>query len=192
MLGSMNARASTGRPSRHPVTRAVEPTLTLGRWPYVLFGVSLALVIGWVAWVYPRLPERIPAHVGVSGEVDRWGGRGEFLILHGVLLGMAVLFGPLSGWVFGRAQALVNIPNPEYWKQPENWPTATALMARSMTLLGVLLVALDVAVSWEMAELAFGRPTGAWFFWVVMGLFMALTGVWIWWLYRVFRVPGRH
>jgi uncharacterized membrane protein len=54
-------------------------------WPLlVLFALALAAA----AWTYPTLPERVPVHWNVHGEVDGWGGRafGAFGLL-GILLG---------------------------------------------------------------------------------------------------------
>jgi len=37
----------------------------------------VVLILGW--WialsVYPRLPERVPVHFGLTGKADWWGGR---------------------------------------------------------------------------------------------------------------------
>jgi uncharacterized membrane protein len=46
-------------------------------WPYwVLLAAMLALAV----WSWPNAPDRIPVHWGVSGQVDRYGGKFEGLL----------------------------------------------------------------------------------------------------------------
>jgi uncharacterized membrane protein len=39
--------------------------------------LPLALGWGYAGWLFTRLPERVPMHWGLNGEVDRYGGRAE-------------------------------------------------------------------------------------------------------------------
>jgi uncharacterized membrane protein len=75
-----------------------------GHLPAMLFGASpviglVPLLLSWLfgAWVYGRLPERVPIHWGLHGEVDGWGNRfvGAFLlpimltVISGVMLALS-------------------------------------------------------------------------------------------------------
>ncbi|MFB9994876.1 DUF1648 domain-containing protein [Deinococcus oregonensis] len=51
-----------------------------------LTGLVLAANAALVAWAWPRLPERLPLHWNWQGEVDRFGGRFEALILLPLIL----------------------------------------------------------------------------------------------------------
>lgn len=42
----------------------------------VLFGMAALLLSCW-----PNLPEQVPAHFNAAGEIDRWGGKQELLLL---------------------------------------------------------------------------------------------------------------
>jgi uncharacterized membrane protein len=44
------------------------------------------------AGLYPSLPERIPMHLNIRGEVDGWGSRGSAWLMPGVMLGLLGLF----------------------------------------------------------------------------------------------------
>ena len=61
----------------------------------------LPMVITTVAVLW-FLPDTIPAHYGISGEVDRWGSKYESFILPGISLvfGAAMLLG---AWISGRS-----------------------------------------------------------------------------------------
>ena len=59
------------------------------RWPLesaalcLLTGSLLMTLLNW-----NRLPERIPAHFGITGRPDRWGGRWHLLLLLAIGLGL--------------------------------------------------------------------------------------------------------
>jgi uncharacterized membrane protein len=44
------------------------------------------------AWLYPGLPERIPTHWNIRGEVDGYGGRWTLFLFPGMMVFMLVLF----------------------------------------------------------------------------------------------------
>lgn len=48
----------------------------------LLFGIVVYLAVNW-----SRIPNAVPGHYNAAGEVDRWGSKGELLIL------------PVIGWV---------------------------------------------------------------------------------------------
>lgn len=57
--------------------------------------LALVLLLAYLFFFWDTLPEKLPMHYNFAGEVDRWGGRGELLLLPiiaGVLyIGMTVL-----------------------------------------------------------------------------------------------------
>lgn len=48
----------------------------------------LALMFGLAAWTWPTAPDKVPVHWNLAGEVDRYGGKAEGLL---ILPGMALL-----------------------------------------------------------------------------------------------------
>jgi uncharacterized membrane protein len=58
------------------------------RWPALLV---IAAMWAFALAVYPRLPDRIPTHWNVHGQVDGWGGRGAAFLFPVIALGFALL-----------------------------------------------------------------------------------------------------
>ncbi|MBP7705935.1 MAG: DUF1648 domain-containing protein [Candidatus Aminicenantes bacterium] len=60
---------------------------------YDLGNLVLLLLLGvFVYGAYGRLPARIPMHFGIDGRPDRWGGRGELVVLALVPFVMTAVF----------------------------------------------------------------------------------------------------
>jgi len=47
----------------------------------VVSGTLIAMMFGLSAWAWPRVPDRIPVHFDFAGNVDRYGGRVEGLLV---------------------------------------------------------------------------------------------------------------
>ncbi len=58
--------------------------------PWVGVGIAAAMA-AFTAVIYARLPERIPTHWNLAGEVDGWSSRGTAWLLPGLALGMWAL-----------------------------------------------------------------------------------------------------
>ncbi len=131
---------------------------------------AVVLILGW--WValsvYPRLPESIPVHFGVSGEANRWGGRWMIFLMP--IVGAAVL--ALDYWIFEYLSPGSPKPIPPEVKTP----------------LHLLLLELSVMftyITWRTSEVAFGRARGlgVWFLPVTLIAIFATSG-WMWALGR--------
>lgn len=84
---------------------AVPPTERL------LNALALLLILGQIALIagyYTQLPETIPVHFGAGGQPDRWGGRGNLLVVPGLSVFFFLLF-----WAFRQLPAeSYNMPSP--------------------------------------------------------------------------------
>lgn len=99
------------------------------------FTVMLLIANWWMAAsAYPRLPETIPSHFNLRGEVDGWARRWTIFLLPAVA---TALYG-LHTWLLGRP----DIPRP----------TATPLR-----LLKLEVTALFTYLTWCVCAVAFGR-----------------------------------
>ena len=122
----------------------------------------IVLMLGW--WVaissYPRLPDSIPVHFGVSGDADRWGGRWMIFLTPAI----ATTIYAVDWFMFARMAGTPRIP-------------ATMLLPLHLLLLELTL--LFTYVTWRMAEVAFGRAKGLgmWFLPVVL---LAVFGTSAW------------
>ena len=61
------------------------------------FIAAAAIAATWLATflLYPRLPEQIPLHWNVSGEIDRYGSRENVFVMPAVMVGIVLLSGVL-------------------------------------------------------------------------------------------------
>jgi hypothetical protein len=128
----------------------------------------VVLILGW--WialsVYPRLPERVPVHFGLTGEADRWGGRWMIFLIP--LVSTALV--SLDYWLFEYASPRSDKPIPLEMRTP----------------LHLLLLELSVIftyITWRISEVAFGRARGigGWFLPVALIAVFATCG-WMWML----------
>ena len=130
----------------------------------------VVLILGW--WialsVYPRLPERVPVHFGLTGEADRWGGRWTIFLIPMV----STMIFALDYWIFEYASPRSPKPIPPEMRAP----------------LHLLLLELSVIFAYitlRMSRVAFGRARGlgGWFLPVAALAALATCG-WMWVLGR--------
>ena|SRR5690349_22164375 len=123
----------------------------------------IILVLGW--WVaissYPRLPDSIPVHFGVTGDADRWGGRWMIFLTPAI----ATTIFAVDWFIFTRLSGTSRMP-------------ATMLLPLHLLLLELTL--LFTYITWRMTEVAFGRAKGLglWFLPVVL-LAVFSTSAWM-------------
>ena len=131
---------------------------------------AVALILGWwIAFsVYPRLPERVPVHFGLTGEADRWGGRWMIFLIPLV----STMIFALNYWIFEYASPISPKPIPPEMRTP-------------LHLLLLVLSVIFTYITWRMSEVAFrrARGLGGWF---LPAALIAVFGVcgWIWLLAR--------
>lgn len=139
----------------------------------VAFVVALVVAAG-------SLPERVPLHWGLGGDVDRWGSRSEYvwsMALLGAL--MMVIFGLLPALLPRLPRRLVNVPYARYWRQHEHWPLAVRRTLNALRWMGALTWLLLIGMVWFGAGDTAGQGT-PWIGWLVVGylvLLFALMGV---------------
>ena len=132
------------------------PALTLpqklieGACGAILAGMILGPVLFW-----NLLPDRIPGHYNGAGEIDRWTGKWELLLLpvFGVLMYMFLSF---CCWLVGEAARKGEAPPSAY-----TWISGTKLV-----VIGTFAVI--------ERHSALARPMGTWLMPVTIGLLAAL------------------
>lgn len=122
----------------------------------------VSLILAW--WValssYPRLPERIPVHFGLSGEADGWGRRWMIFLMPLI----ATLIVALDWFIFTRLKGSSKMP---------------AAMELPLHLMMLELTLLFAYITWRTTEVAFERAKGlgVWFLPVVL---LGITGTSAW------------
>lgn len=158
--------------------------MSKSRLVFVLIALAYAALVVWQAF---NLPDRVPAHLGVSGEVDRWGTRGEhitFASLMGIML--AVFIGPWSPLMTFRGG--MNIPNAQFWTRDENWPVARERIRDDLAVLGGSTLALIGVLMWDSGRIARGGDPNGWLMLgLIAGYLVLLVGYVVW-----MRRSGRY
>src|SRR5215471_13725093 len=102
----------------------------------------VVLILSW--WIalnaYPNLPERIPRHFGITGEVNAWGGRWMIFLMP--LIGTVIF--AVNYWRLDRVAIEGVNPAPQAMQAP----------------LRLLLLEMSVGfayITWRTSEVAFGR-----------------------------------
>lgn len=131
-------------------------------------GTTLYLIISWGS-----LPDTIPMHYNLSGEIDRWGSKGELIFL------------PVMMWIIYLGITLMQ-RFPQIWNTgvtvtPENRERVyrtLKYMVESLKLIVVVDFSLLTIFS------ATGRNLPVWFTFVFLGV---LAGDLVFWLVRLVR-----
>lgn len=137
-------------------------------WAAYLILSLLPLVVTTVAVVW-FLPEKIPAHYGASGEVDRWGSKYESFIF-------PLLIIPFSGLMFGTAKAA----SMEIWQS--NGTGRKIVLACG--IIGLLIFnavnGFFLYTSWAMVEdLGEVPDIGLRILFLVLSLLIVALGLWM-------------
>ncbi|MEB8338139.1 DUF1648 domain-containing protein [Streptomyces endophyticus] len=149
-----------------------EASYTPPRFPWAWLAASVSLMAGMVAWgltVYPRLPARIPQHIG-GGGVDAWTDKsvGSAFMLVFVYVGVTALLSVTAALLL-RVTPASELPDgePRFAITGSQRP-ATRTGARRMAV-AVLVTNFGVGLSFVVCHLVQWRTTVAaevpwWFF----------------------------
>lgn len=84
--------------------------------------------------IFARLPERVAMHFNAAGLPDSFASKNTAFLL---CVGFPIVFGLILIGIARLCQCLppetLNVPNPGYWRKPENNPTAGKIMAHWMS-----------------------------------------------------------
>lgn len=102
---------------------------------------GLVLMIGGLAVSWGSIPERVPLHFGVTGEPDRWGSKGEMLLLVPITLALYI-----GMTVVSRI--------PHHFNYP--WPITETNAREQYRLSRLLLTGLKAIVVWMFTSILWG------------------------------------
>lgn len=139
--------------------------------------ICLILMVGIVLYlilVWNKLPDKIPAHYDWAGNVDRWGSKGELLIL------------PIMTWIMYGFISVVEL-------FPKAWNTGVKVteenQARVYRVLKYMIKSLKLIVVLDFSYMTInsilGKSLPGWFLPVFLGL---TFGDLIFWLVKLVRV----
>ncbi|MCE5289835.1 MAG: DUF1648 domain-containing protein [Nocardiaceae bacterium] len=157
----------------------------------VASGVAFALVLIWFA---AALPDRVPGHFGLSGEVNRYDDKGIFVAgMAGIGVVMALLFGAARWWMPRLPGSVINLPGKKaraYWTSPAHRDELNAIMASAMETIGVFVLLLLSVIVLISGVAGLGTTIPAWVFWLLTATFLAAFVGCLIPLMRKTRVPA--
>jgi hypothetical protein len=157
----------------------------------LLIAVFVASVLlTWVSLVY--LPPEVAIHFGPKGIPDAWGTR-EFqaLFFLSIDLAMFLMFLLIPSLVLKLPQALISLPNKQYWLAKENLPRFRLVFEALWWEYGVallLFLLLTEALTID-ANLSSPVQLNSGIFWFLFIAFMIYTVYWVIRMSRAFSVP---
>ena len=161
----------------------------MGRLPLLLAaaivaGVTTILVSG------TYLPPDVAMHFGPFDAPNGWAARNVYLaiMVAQVVLDPIALLG--AALLARRAPGLANLPNAEHWLAAPRRAATVQRLARFLCMLGILLVAFLTALHLVIVVANTTSPPALPLvpFFVVLGAFLAATGIWALRLTAGFRV----
>jgi len=146
--------------------------------------------LGHLALYYPQLPDRVASHFDAVGNPNAWMSRDAFAWT--ISLTYAFLGGGFL--VLARAlplfpDALINLPNKEYWLASSRRADSLARLGRSLVRFGAVNVVLVVVVVHQTIAVALGEAETLRGVLPALGAYGLYTVIWCIALMRAFRLP---
>ena len=161
--------------------------------------LSAFLVGPIVAWVHSRtwvdrLPARVATHFGADGTPNAWSDRSDAIALYlATVVGTSLVFLVITTLLGVFPPSTINMPNRDYWLTAERREETTRRMTNRMAFFGLGLAAFLIAI-FDLTFRASMTPSSMlpnYAFFGYLGSFLAFVAVWVFLLYRAFRLPER-
>lgn len=159
-------------------------------WAFAAYALALAVLALSLIYAANRLPPQIAIHFDLAGHANRWASRPAQLATLGAL-GLLLPGGLLALCALARhlPPGLMNVPHPEYWRDPEHFPIACAMIRRAGIWMAAALTLWVAVLVCLVARANQTRPahfdSGA--IWIADALLVAYILTWVWQLTRFFR-----
>jgi uncharacterized membrane protein len=138
-------------------------------------------------YYYPRLPEQVAYHFGVSGQPDAWGSKMHFLILYLVTVAlMAAIFLGLGFAIPKIPNRAINIPNKDYWLAPERRQKTLEYILPLFFWLGSFTMIFLLYLFHQSFQVDLGKAPNLSHFVLSIGVYLVFTTIWCIAIYRKF------
>lgn len=159
--------------------------------PFALLALVLAalvFVITHFIWL-GDLPQRLATHFDGAGKPNGWMTRhdhGFLMLLTG--LGLPAFILCLIWLMRFLPPSLLNVPRPDYWRAPENYPKACAIMQSWAQWLATGELLWMTLLNWQIVLANHLKPPRlAEDIWYLTAVFLVMIGASILWLIMRFR-----
>ena len=147
------------------------------KYPAFVFVAILIFAIALPIIYYPKLPDQVASHFGVTGKADGWTARNTFLIIQiATMMLTALVFGISAFFVTKMPKSLMNFPNKDYWLSEENKEETHTLIQRFLFWFGSITLGFLTLIFMEAvrANLSGSNSLGE-RFWIYLGVYLLLT-----------------
>jgi uncharacterized membrane protein len=150
-------------------------------WQTFITVFSLLLLLGNLAYIiieWPNLPEKIPGHFNAAGDVDRWGGKGELLLLPAI--GLVLWLGSTVLEKYPHVYNYINLTEENAEKQ---YRYAVTLLSFQKMIISAFFVYISV----QSIQIAGGQKTSLDTWSMPLFLFLVFGSI-VFYLYKVLRL----
>jgi uncharacterized membrane protein len=139
------------------------------------------------------MPERMASHFGGSGEPNGWSGKAAFFGLDaGILVMVFLSFRILPGLLSRFPDAMINLPNKDYWLAPGRRDETFSRIKDLLVSLGnafltFLIITFQLVI---LANLKEGSRLNSEALWILLAVLVFFTIVWAIRFIRMFRIPA--
>lgn len=121
----------------HKLGRSHKAWVIMKRLAIISGIVSAVLLIGMAFVYYQQLPEKIASHFNGRGKADGWMSRESFsLTMVAIGLGIPAFVIAMMYAIRFLPANFLNVPNPNYWRDPQNYPKACDFLFTSSLWFG--------------------------------------------------------
>lgn len=159
---------------------------------FYILSIALGFIEG--LFFYSLLPDRMAIHFNAFGQADGWGYKRQFFIFYGAIAAvMSLLFWGLPLLIRLVPEALINLPNKDYWLAPERKKQTLDRLSDQMLFTGCMaLLLLDGILFLVIKTNLSATPVlQAEWMWGLIVAFIASNVVWTVNLIRSFRRPAK-
>jgi len=157
----------------------------------VLVAIGAAL---FVIFTSGELPDAVAAHFNLAGEPDRWTSHQSYVALFvGFLFVYPALMVLAFTWLPKHWPHLVNIPNRDYWFEPERREASLEYLAHHGCWFSIILLVLIAAIHYTILVAHQTQPVTLPMplFSTVLGCFVLAVTIWTVQLFQHFRTGGK-
>lgn len=156
----------------------------------VIIFLMLGFFVAQILFYYPNLPARMASHFDAAGKANDWMAKENFMIFEFVILLIIVSeFALLPVLIEKMPDALVNLPNKNFWLAAERRAKTFAVMRNYFDYFAVALLGLLIAINQMIFKANINRtnlPPAT--MWTILGAFLLFTIVWMIKFTRQFKI----
>ena len=113
----------------------------------LMIGMTFCVCFAQMGYWYVRLPDPMPSHFDEAGQVDGQMGKTSFFVFMGIIQTVFLFGFPALGTLVKRLpDSVLNIPNKEYWLDPQRRAETLSVNVDVLSTIGLMTSWLLIAI----------------------------------------------